>query len=277
MSGISIQTNVASMGAQRALGTSQTNMNQSLQRLSTGYRINSASDDAAGLAISENLRADVRSLNQAQRNANDGLSVVNVAEGAMNEVGNILVRMRELSVQASSDSVGDTERGYINEEFSQLKSEIGRISTVAEYNGTKLLDGSISATGLEFQIGIDNSSDNRATVMVADVGQTGLGINSASVSSQSNAQTAMTTVDAAINTLSTQRAKLGAYANRLQSSVNNLSVSAENLTAANSRIRDVDVASETADFARNQVLVQAGVSMLAQANSAPMSALRLLG
>lgn len=277
MSGISIQTNTASMGAQRALGGSQSALNTSLQRLSTGYRINSASDDAAGLAMSENLRADIRSLDQAQRNANDGLSVVNVAEGAMNEVGNILVRMRELSVQASSDSVGDTERGYINEEFSQLKSEIGRIASVTEYNGTKLLDGSISATGLEFQIGIENSSDNRATVLVADVGQTGLGVNSASVSSQSNAQTAMSTIDSAINTLSTQRAKLGAYANRLQSSVNNLAVSAENLTAANSRIKDVDIASETANFARNQVLVQAGVSMLSQANSAPMSALRLLG
>lgn len=277
MSGISIQTNLSSMSAQRALGSSQSAMQQSLQRLSTGYRINSASDDAAGLAMSENLRSDIRSLDQASRNANDGLSVVNVAEGAMNEVGNILVRMRELSVQAASDSVGSSERSFINEEFSQLKSEIGRISAVTEYNGQALLDGSISATGLEFQIGIENSADNRATVMVANVGATSLGINGSDVTTKANAQTAMSTVDAAINTLSTQRAKLGAYANRLQSSVNNLSVSAENLTAANSRIRDVDIASETAAFARNQVLVQAGVSMLAQANSAPMSALRLLG
>ncbi len=277
MSGISIQTNVSSMSAQRALSSSQSALQTSLERLSTGYRINSAKDDAAGLAMSENLRSDVRSLNQAVRNANDGLSVVNVAEGAMNEIGNILVRMRELGVQAASDSVGSSERSFINQEFTQLRSEIGRIASVTEYNGTALLDGSISATGLEFQIGIENSADNRATVLVADVGSTALGISSASVTTKANAQTAMSTVDAAITTLSTQRAKLGAYANRLQSSVNNLSVSVENLTAANSRIRDVDIASETASFARNQVLVQAGVSMLAQANSAPMSALRLLG
>lgn len=272
-----LNSNLSAMRAQSALSKSQNAMQASLQRLSTGYRINSAQDDAAGLAISENLRSDIRSLDQATRNANDGLSVVNVAEGAMNEVGNILVRMRELAVQASSDSVGSSERGFIDLELDALKSEVDRISNVTEFNDQKLLDGSISATGLEFQVGVQNSSDNRTTVMVADMGQTSLGINGADVSTKANAQTAMSTIDSAITTLSTQRAKLGAYANRLQSCINNLSVSSENLTAAASRIRDVDVASETAAFARNQVLVQAGVSMLAQANAVPQSALRLLG
>ncbi len=273
---IVLNSNLSAMQAQGALSKSQSAMQQSLQRLSTGYRINSASDDAAGLAISDNLRADIRSLDQAARNANDGLSIVNVAEGAMNEVGNILVRMRELAVQSSSDSVGDSERGFIDLEFEAMKEEVSRISTVTEYNGQKLLDGSISAAGLEFQVGVQNTSDNRTTIMVSDVGASGLGLDSADLGSQSNAQTAMGTIDAAITTLSTQRAKLGAYANRLQSTINNLNVSSENLTAANSRIRDVDVASETASFARNQVLVQAGVSMLAQANAVPQSALRLL-
>ena len=279
MSGISIQTNVGAMRAQSALGRSQVGLQQSLQRLSTGFRINSAADDAAGLGISENLRADIRSLNQANRNANDGLSVVNTAEGAMNEIGNILVRMRELSVQAASDSLGSSERGYLDQEFGQLKSEVDRIVDTTEFNGQKLIDGTISATGLDFQVGMANNANSRLAVTVGDVGSSslGLGTTSTGVSTKAKAQTTMSVIDSAITTLSTQRAKLGAYANRLQSTINNLSVSAENLSAANSRIRDVDVASETASFARSQVLQQAGVSMLAQANSAPMSALRLLG
>jgi flagellin len=279
MGGISIQSNVSALRAQNALGQSQLGLQKSLERLSTGYRINSASDDAAGLAISDNLRADIRSLGQAVRNANDGMSVVSTAEGAMNEVSNILVRMRELSVQGASDSVGATERGYLDQEFGQLKSEIDRIVNTTEYNGQKLLDGTISATGLDFQIGSKNNADSRLTVTVGDVGASslGLGTTASGVSTKTKAQATMSTIDTAITSLSTQRAKLGAYANRLQSTINNLNVSVENLTAANSRIRDVDVASETASFARSQVLMQAGVSMLAQANSAPMSALRLLG
>jgi len=279
MSGISIQTNVSALRAQNALSSSQLGLQKSLERLSTGYRINSASDDAAGLAISDNLRADIRSLGQAVRNANDGMSVVSTAEGAMNEVSNILVRMRELAVQGASDSVGTTERGYLDQEFGQLKSEIDRIVSTTEYNGQKLVDGTISASGLDFQIGSANNSDSRLTVTVGDVGASslGLGTSASGVSTKAKAQATMSTIDSAITSLSTQRAKLGAYANRLQSTINNLNVSVENLTAANSRIRDVDVASETASFARSQVLMQAGVSMLAQANSAPMSALRLLG
>lgn len=279
MSGISIQTNVSALRAQNALSRSQIGLQTSLSRLSTGFRINSAADDAAGLGISENLRADVRSLSQAVRNANDGMSVVSTAEGAMNEVSNILVRMRELSVQGASDSVGSTERGYLNQEFGQLKSEIDRIVATTEYNGQKLVDGTISATGLDFQVGSSNNVNSRLSVTIGDVGITslGLGATSSGVDTKAKAQAMMSTIDTALTSLSTQRAKLGAYANRLQSTINNLNVSVENLTAANSRIRDVDVASETAALARSQVLMQAGVSMLAQANSAPMSALRLLG
>ncbi len=274
---ISIQSNVSSLRAQNALSTNVTSLEKSLQRLSTGYRINSAADDAAGLGISENLRSDIRALQQSARNANDGMSFVSVAEGAMSEVGNILVRMRELSVQAASDTVGSTERGYLNTEFGELRSELDRIVTATEFNGQALIDGTISSTGLDFQIGGENDASSRLTITVEDVGAEALSISSLGLDSKTNARAAMSALDAAITTVSGQRAKLGAYANRLTSTIANLSVSLENLTAANSRIRDVDVASETASFARAQVLQQAGVSMLAQANSAPMSALNLLG
>jgi len=277
MSSISLQTNVASLRSQHALGGSQRLLESSLQRLSSGYRINSAADDAAGLGISENLRADVRSLHQAIRNANDGMSIVNVAEGAMNEVSNILIRMRELAVQGSSDSVGATERGYLNQEFGQLRSELDRIVTVTEFNGQKLLDGTISSTGLDIQIGTDTSAGSRLTITVEDIGSDSLAISALGVDTKAGARTSMSALDTALTSLSTERAKLGAYSNRLTSTIANLNVSVENLTAANSRIRDVDVASETANMARSQVLVQAGVSMLAQANSAPMAAMRLLG
>jgi flagellin len=277
MSSISLQTNVASLRSQHALSGSQRSLETSLQRLSSGYRINSAADDAAGLGISENLRADVRSLHQAIRNANDGMSIVNVAEGALNEVSNILIRMRELAVQGATDSVGGTERGYLNQEFGHLRSELDRIVSVTEFNGQKLLDGTISATGLDIQIGTDTSSGSRLTISVGDVGSDALAISALGVDTKTGARAAMSALDSALTSLSTERAKLGAYSNRLSSTIANLNVSVENLTAANSRIRDVDVASETANMARSQVLVQAGVSMLAQANSAPMAAVRLLG
>lgn len=277
MSMMSLQTNVSALRAQNSLGKTQQTMTKSLQRLSSGFRINNAQDDAAGLAISENLRADIRSLHQAIRNGNDGLSVINVAEGAMNEVGNILVRMRELSVQSASDTLGSTERGYIDQEFTQLRSEIDRIVSSTEFNGQKLIDGTISSAGLDFQIGTENDSASRLNVKLNDVDAQALSLTAVSLDTKSNAQSAMSSIDSAISSLSTQRAKLGAYANRINSTVSNLNVSVENLTAANSRIRDVDVASETASFARSQVLVQAGVSMLAQANAAPQVAMRLLG
>ena len=278
MGAISIQTNVASMQARHALSSTQRTLETSLQRLSSGFRINSAKDDAAGLAISENLRSEVRSLNQAVRNANDGLSVVNTAEGGMNEVSAILVRMRELSVQAASDTVGSAERGFIDQEFDALKAEITRIGEVTQFNGQSLIDGTLSAAGLDFQIGTDATADSRLTMTVADMRADALTLTTAiGVDTKAKAQAAMTAIDAAISSVSSQRASLGAYGNRLQSTVNNLQVTVENLTAANSRIRDVDVASETSSFARSQVLVQAGVSMLAQANSTPMSALQLLG
>ena len=277
MGAISIQTNVSAMRAHHALSRTQRSLETSLQRLSSGFRINTAGDDAAGLAISENLRADIRSLHQAVRNASDGLSMVNTAEGGMNEVSAMLVRMRELSVQAAPDTLGSTERGFLDQEFDALKSEITRVAEVTQYNGQSLLDGTLSATGLDFQIGIGAGSDSRLTVTMADVRADALTLTTAiGVDTKAKALSAITAIDAAISTVSTQRASLGAYGNVLQSSVNNLQVTVENLTAANSRIRDVDVASETAAFARSQVLVQAGVSMLAQANSTPLSALQLL-
>jgi len=272
-----IYHNIPALMAYDALAVTNRALSKSINKLSTGLRINTAADDAAGLGISENLRADVRSLHQAIRNANDGMSIVNVAEGAMNEVSNILIRMRELAVQGSSDSVGATERGYLNQEFGQLRSELDRIVTVTEFNGQKLLDGTISSTGLDIQIGTDTSAGSRLTITVEDIGSDSLAISALGVDTKAGARTSMSALDTALTSLSTERAKLGAYSNRLTSTIANLNVSVENLTAANSRIRDVDVASETANMARSQVLVQAGVSMLAQANSAPMAAMRLLG
>ena len=277
MSVMSLRTNLPSMNALRNLQGTQSQLERSLNRLSSGYRINRAADDAAGLAISENLRASIRSLAQAERNANDALSVVNTAEGALQEISNMLIRMRELAVQSANDTLGSTERGYLDLEFEELKSEINRISTTTEFNGTNLIDGSLSAVGLDFQVGIRNSADDRISLNVTEVSSDGLGMTtSVGIDTKAGAQAAMSAVDGAIVTLSTNRARLGAMGNRIQSTVNNLSQARENLSAANSRIRDVDVAQETSSFARAQVLVQAGVAMLAQANAVPNMALSLL-
>ena len=277
MSMMSLQTNLPSMNALRNLRSMQESMQSSLTRLSSGYRINWAGDDAAGLAISEKLRASIRSLGQAERNANDGLSVVHTAEGSMQEISNMLIRMRELSVQAANDTLGSNERGYLDQEFDDLKSEIDRIVSTTEFNGQKLMDGTISATGLDFQVGFRNSANDRLSMSVANMGSDGLGLTTATgIDTKTGAQAAMSTIDSALSSLSTQRAQLGAIGNRLQSTISNLDMARENLTAANSRIRDVDVAMETSNLARSQVLVQAGVSMLAQANAAPQMTLSLL-
>ena len=274
---LSLNTNLSSLNAHRALTSTQGQLTQSLQRLSTGYRINWAGDDAAGLAVSEKLGASVSSLSQAERNANDALSVVHTAEGGLQEISNMLVRMRELAVQASSDSIGDQERSYLDLEFTSLKSEINHITSTTEYNSQKLLDGTISGAGLEFQVGMRNTANDRFSLAVDDCSATSLGLTtSVSLSSQTSAQSTMSVIDTAIDTLSSQRAKLGAVGNRLSSTVSNLAISRENLTAAQSRIRDTDVAQETANMARSQVLVQAGVAMLAQANQAPNNLLSLL-
>ncbi|MCP4445630.1 MAG: flagellin FliC [Myxococcales bacterium] len=279
---ISILTNVSSLGAQRNLSRSQAAQSRSIGRLSSGLRINQAADDAAGLGISENLKADIRSLSQASRNANDGVSLAQVAEGSMNEVAGIVTRMRELAVQSANGTLGATERSYIDTEFDQLKAEIDRVSGVTEFNGTKLLDGSAS-TGLTMQVGIQNTSNDRLAVSItrlvaSTLGSTGgLHIGSMSMSTATNAQASLGALDSAIEQLSTARAKTGAFQNRMAIAVQNLGVAHENLSAANSRIRDVDVASEAAEMTKSQILSQAGISVLGQANGLPQAALSLIG
>jgi flagellin len=276
---ISILTNVASLNAQRNLQGTQSALASSIGKLSSGMRINNAGDDAAGLGISENLKAQVRSLSQASRNANDGISMSQVAEGAMNEMQGIVGRMRELSVQSANSTLGGTERGYIQTEFTQLKEEINRISSVTNFNGQKLLDGSASA-GLSFQVGIYNSANDRIAMSITKLNASTLGstvkLQSASLSTVTNARTAIGVFDKAIQQLSQSRAKVGASQNRMQVTISNLATSHENLSAANSRIRDVDVAEETANMTKNQILSQAGLAVLAQANQLPQSALSLL-
>jgi len=278
---ISVLTNVASMNAQRNLSGTQASLAASIGRLSSGMRINSAADDAAGLGISENLKANIRSLSQAQRNANDAVSMSQVAEGAMDDMQGLVSRMRELAVQAANSTLGATERGYIHTEFDQLQKEITRISTATNFNGTKLLDGTAS-TGLSFQVGINNVANVDQIKMsitkldATTLGSTSLHVGSASLSTAAKAQTALTVFDKAIQQLSTARAKVGASQNRMQVTINNLASQQEALSAANSRIRDVDVASETAAMTRAQILSQAGVAVLAQANQIPSAALSLL-
>jgi flagellin len=279
---ITLLANVTSMTAQRNLRTSQGSLETSLERLSSGMRINRASDDAAGLGISENLKSDIRSLSQAQRNTNDGISMTQVAEGAMNEMQGIVSRMRELAVQSSNGTLGDTERSYIQTEFTELTAEIGRLSNVTEFNGAKMLDGT-AASGISIQIGIHASDSDRLTMSIAKLTASTLGnaasgayIASQSLSTASSARAAMAVFDSAISALSQSRAKIGAVQSRMTIAVNNLSTAQENLSAANSRIRDVDVASETANMTRFQILTQAGVAVLGQANQLPALAMSLL-
>jgi flagellin len=278
---LSIMTNAASLSAQRNLSATQSKMADNIGRLSSGLRINKAGDDAAGLGISENLKADIRSLSQAQRNANDGISMSQVAEGAMNEMQGIVGRMRELAVQASNGTLGATERGYIQTEFVALRDEITRIGTVTEFNGQKLLDGS-AAAGLNMQVGIQNTANDRIAMTVAQLDSTTLGgaateLSTLDLSTAAGAQAGIDSLDTAIQELSSARAGVGAFQNRVQVTVSNLAVAHENLSAANSRIRDVDVAEETAAMTRNQILTQAGVAVLAQANQLPSVALGLIG
>jgi flagellin len=278
---LSILTNTASLNAQKNLSSTQEALSSSISKLSSGMRINKAGDDAAGLGISESLKAQVRSFGQAQRNANDAISMSQVAEGAMNEMQGIVSRMRELSVQAANDTLGADERGYIHTEFQQLSKEVDRISKVTNFNGKNMLDGSNSQ--LTFQVGIFNSTDDRITMSISKLSTSTLGgtgtngkITHASLSTAAKAQTAIATFDAAIKNLSAARAKVGASQNRLAVTVSNLATSHENLSAANSRIRDVDVASESAQLTKAQILSQAGLAVLAQANQLPQSALSLL-
>ena len=274
--GLRINTNIAAMTAQRALGAVSDRLATNYKRLATGLRITSAADDAAGLAISERLRAQVRSLDQARRNAMDGISLVQTAEGALNEVGNILLRLRELGVQAANGSVSSQDRRTLDEEFQQLVDEIDRIGRGTEWNGIRLLDGSASTVG--FQIGSGtNEAFDRLSAQLSPVLATGLALDGIGVTNAGAANTAMSAIDNAIDSVSKVRGRFGAMQNRLESTIRNLANQAENLTAAESRIRDVDIARETAELAKNQLLQQAAIAILAQANTQPQLALRLLG
>jgi flagellin len=275
--GLRINTNVPSLSAQRSLGINTRNLNDNLRKLSSGERITRSGDDAAGLAISENLKAQIRGMRQAKRNAGDAVSLLQTAEGGMNEISNIIIRLRELSVQAASDTVGTTERGYSDIEFQNLKEEIDRISKSTEFNGIKLLDG--SGGKLEFQVGTKNDpilDRLQYDGSRADASLKALGLEIDGVSTKEGAQNALMKLDDALVHINGTRANFGALQNRLQSTQNNLEISDENLSAANSRIRDVDVASETADMTKNNILLQAGISVLSQANQAPNTALKLL-
>lgn len=276
--GLRINTNIQAMAAQRALENNHRAQENSLERLSSGNRINRSGDDAAGLAISDRMRANIRSLGQAGRNANDGISMVQVAEGGTNEISNILVRMRELSIQGASDTIGDKERGFIDKEVRQLRSEIDRIASTTEFNGTKLLNG--TAQALEIQVGLNNNPMEDRLVMDAqrqNVTTLALGINEINTLTKEASQMNLATLDDAITTMNENRSNLGALQNRLQSTINNIGSYKENLGAARSRIMDTDVALETSELTKNNILSQAGVSMLAQANQNPQLALKLLG
>jgi len=276
--GFRINTNISSIAAQRSLSVNNRESENNLAKLSSGTRITKAADDAAGLAISEKMKAGIRSMKQADRNANDGISMVQIAEGGLNEVSSILTRMRELAVQTASDTVGDVEREMTNMEYQNLKLELDRISQVTEFNGKKLLDG--TGGQYDFQVGINNDAfQDRISYDAGRVnaGLDGLGVAELDVSTKTGSQESLESLDKAIETVSGQRAFLGAIQNRLVSTSNNLQVSVENLSAANSRIRDVDYADATATKAKNDILNAAGTSVLAQANMAGQNALKLIG
>jgi len=277
---ISVVTNVSSIRSQRNLAKVTQSTTKNIERLSSGLRINRAGDDAARSAISSQMSALELGLKQADRNANDNISLVQTAEGALNEVGGIVTRMRELAVQAANEGTMDsTERGYLDQEFTLLRSELDRIVNVTEYNGQKLLDGTISgsANALEFQVGMNNTSNDRISLSLATTTSTGLALNDDSLSTSSNAQAAIDALDDALKTVNTERSTLGATQNRLQMTISNLGNMYENMAASNSRLKDVDVAEESAAFSRNQIISQAATSMLAQANQLPQSALSLIG
>lgn len=276
--GLRINTNVTSLAAQRTLSANNAEQASTLGKLSSGTRIVKSADDAAGLAISEKLKAQIRGVNQAERNANDGISMIQTAEGGLNETSNILVRLRELAVQSSSDTVGDQERKYTDLEYQNLKQEMERISQVTEFNGKKLLNG--SGDKFDFQVGINNDDfQDRIKYDAAkqNAGLDALGVAELSVATKEGSQTSLAKIDMAIQNVSGQRAELGAVQNRLTSTINNLQTSSENLSAANSRIRDTDFAAESAKNTKMNILTQAGTSVLSQANAQGQAALKLIG
>lgn len=273
--GLRVNHNLQSLNAQRNLVNTTDRLRVSMERLSSGLRITRASHDPAGLAISEKFRSQIRSLAQAERNALDGVSLLQVAEGALDEVAGILNRMRELAVQSANGTLGTAERNALNTEVGLLIQEIDRIAQVTEFNGTTPLNNAVSS--VTFQVGANNTSNDRITVTSVDATAGGLGVSGVAIDTPTNAQSALATLDSAVETLSTRRATLGTAQNRLESTIRSIRVAIENTTAAESRIRDVDVAAETAELTKNQVLQQAGVAVLAQANVSTSAALNLLG
>ncbi|MCF8721348.1 flagellin N-terminal helical domain-containing protein [Nitrospina gracilis] len=293
---IRIFNNIPSLTAQRLLGVNNSRLAQSIERISSGLRINRGADDPAGLALSEKLRGDIRALTQALRNANDGVSMINVAEAGLGETADMLIRIKELAAQAATGTLGDTERATLQIEFDQLRAEINRISSATNFNGQKLLDGSMSAGATNpvvIQIGIDSSSDSRfdlnAEVDLDAINTSTLGISSIAVTTMAftglqeinitavaNALTALELIGTALDTVSTARGKIGAVQNRLVRTINNLSITIENVQAAESQIRDADIAQEIANLTRNQILVQASTAMVGQANLIPQTVLQLL-
>lgn len=276
---LSLKTNVGSLNTQRNVNRAGRELNNNISRLSSGLKINSAADDAAGSAVAAGLSAQIGGFEQATQNANDAVAVLATAEGAYNSISDILVRMRELAVQGASDTLTDTERGYLNTEFGDLITEITRISDVTEYNGIQLLDGTAGdgAGAMVFQVGTRNTANDQIGITLTDQDATALGVNAATVATLAGSQAAITTIDTAIDALATDRATLGATQNQLTIAVDNLATTTENLSAALSGIQDTDIAAESAEFTKNNVLMQAGISMMSQANAVPNLALRLLG
>ena len=269
-----IRSNVSSLDAQRNLAVTNRELGMNFQRLSSGYRINTAADDAAGMSISESLQAQIRSYTVAERNANDGISMAETADGAAGQMNALLARLRELAVQSSNGALQTLDRTNLNTEFTAVKVEIDRIANVTQFNGTQLLNGAV--TNVNFQVGIGTSADDQIGVNFGGLTSTILGVNGSGVDSVVNSQAAITSVDAAIGIMATRREGFGAAVNRLQVAVANLQAVHMNTSAANSRIKDVDVAEETAKMARSQVLAQAGAAVLTQANQMPQLALSLL-
>ncbi len=270
-----IQNNIMALNTHRQYGINNNAVSKSAEKLSSGYRVNKAGDDAAGLAISEKMRAQVRGLNMASKNSQDAVSLVQTAEGALQEVHSMLQRMNELAVQSASGTNDTTvDRAALNAEFAQLKSEIDDIAKQTEFNDMKLLNAGAGTSTFTIQVGAKQG--DTLTISINGMNTTGLGVNGNTIDTAANAQTAITDVRTAVNKVSTQRADLGAMQNRLEHKIANLDISAENTQAAESRIRDVDIAKEMTAFTKNNILSQAATAMLAQANSAPQNVLSLL-
>jgi flagellin len=275
--GLRIATNTTSLNAQRMLSVTRAGLDRSLERLASGSRINHAGDDAAGLAISENLRAQIRGMRQAKRNGMDGVSLIQVSEGGLNEISNMLIRLRELGIQSASDTIGDTERQFTDREFQSLKQEIDRIANVTQFNGTPLLNGKGGI--FEIQVGTHNNPILDRIVYNgerSDASLDALKLGGEAVATKQGAQLTLSVIDDALIRLNSIRADLGAMQNRLQSTINNLAINDENLSAANSRIRDTDMAEEVSEMTKHNILMQSGIAVLGQANQSSQAALKLL-